>query len=355
MPGPKMKGAAWTIGKSAKAAIAALLMISLAPGASAQLVTSSTESKGEPRLGTFPDTESDDPKVMLNLLKHEVFALEQKVIWTQFFLQEGCCVKMDFLYYPSGRNLIPAYVFGPRQREAGKRYPTVILLHGGLHQRFNVEWFRLVSEMVGRGYIVMFPEYRGSQGYGEALYRNDYGVSDVADTLAAADYLSTKPYVDPSRLALVGESRGGMVTLLAIEQAPARFKAAIDIVGLTDFVAYMAYKPNWRRENVARESASFKGQLPDTNLAAYMKVSPINYVEKIQTPLLVLATTGDEIAPLTLHTGRLIEALKAYRKVYDAKIYDNAPGGHVFLSGDSPEQADAFERIFAWLEKHVGR
>ncbi|MBL8643718.1 MAG: hypothetical protein JNK21_07280, partial [Rhodospirillaceae bacterium] len=66
-----------------------------------------------------------------------------------------------------------------------------------------------------------------------------------------------------------------------------------------------------------------------------------------------LATTGDEIAPLDLHTGRLLDALKAKGKVFDAKIYDHAPGGHVFLHGDTPERDDGFRRIFDWLEKYV--
>ena len=84
-----------------------------------------------------------------------------------------------------------------------------------------------------------------------------------------------------------------------------------------------------------------------------MKVSPINSVDKIETPLLVLGTTGDVSVPITLNGGRLIELLKAHDKVYEGKIYDNAPGGHEFMRGQTPERYDATARIVAWLEKYL--
>lgn len=332
--------------------LAALLMVFAVSAAFAADTTSQMKLE-EQTLKAFANVDTKETTEQLEQIKQEVLIAQQNAINLQFLLQQACCVKMDNVFFPSGTLLIPGYVFTPPKMQSGKRYPAVVLVHGGFHQHFNVEWFKTVADLVKRGYVVVFPEYRGSQGYGAQIYRNDYGSSDVADVLAAADYIAAKPYVDSKRLGIFGESRGGMVTLLAIEQAPERFKVAVDVVGLTDFVAYMAYKPEWRRQEVAKESAGFGGQLPNTNLAAYMKVSPINYVEKIQTPLLVVATTGDEIAPLALHTGRLIEALKAYNKVYESKIYDNAPGGHTFLRGDTKEADDAHERIGDWLDKHL--
>ena len=81
--------------------------------------------------------------------------------------------------------------------------------------------------------------------------------------------------------------------------------------------------------------------------------SPINNVDAIQTPLLVLATTGDQIAPMALHTGRLLDALKARGKVFESHIYDNAPGGHVFTHGDTEEQRDAYRRMFEFFARYL--
>lgn len=303
-------------------------------------------------LAVYPDPEPKDVKDMLTQLQQALFVNEQKTIALQFQLENRCCVHMQFVNYASGHDLIPGYVFTPAGMAAAKRYPAVIVLHGGFHMHFDVEWFPLIRGLIDHGYVVMFPEYRGSQGYGPQIYANDYGHTDVADTLAAGRYLASKPFVDPKRLGIVGESRGGMVTLLAIERAPREFKAAVDVVGLADFIAYMSYKPEYRRQEVASEKG-FGGKMPFDDLQEYMKVSPVNHVADIQAPLLVLATTGDQIAPLELHSGRLIQLLEADHKVFESKIYDNAPGGHVFLHGDTPERADAYRRIFAWLGKYL--
>jgi len=227
-----------------------------------------------------------------------------------------------------------------------------VIVHGGFHEKLDWRFFKLIDMAVSHGYAVIFPEYRGSTGYGETVYRNSYGVTDVADVLAAADYLAKRDFVDPARMGILGHSRGGMTTLLAIEKSSKRFQAAVEIAGLTDFVAYMSYKPDARRMEVANEK-EFGGKLPAESLPPYMEISPINHVDNILTPLLVLATTGDKIVPLQLHTGRLIDALKARGKVFDYHIYDNAPGGHTFLFGDSDEQKDCFERAFAWLGKYL--
>src|SRR5258708_27023796 len=171
----------------------------------------------------------------------------------------------------------------------------------------------------------------------------------MADGNKGARYFAAQPFVDPERMAIFGQSRGGMVTLLVIEKEPKLFKAAVDLVGLTDFVAFMAYKPEWRRQETVRDNPSFKGKGPDENLAAYMAISPVLHVDKIQTPLFVVATTGDKIAPWELHTGRLLDALKAKGKVHESKIYENAAGGHLFTNPHSQESRGALKPIFAFI------
>jgi dipeptidyl aminopeptidase/acylaminoacyl peptidase len=340
---------------SAVLAAALLAAVGLGAGIAAPAWAAGPPAKAVPSgqsLAVFPDPEPKGVTAALEQIQQALFVDEQKTIALQFELDNGCCVHMQFVNYASGHDLIPGYVFTPVHMAGSKRYPAVIVLHGGFHMHLDVEWFPLIRGLVDRGYVVMFPEYRGSQGYGPEIYANDYGHTDVADTLAAGRYIASKPFVDPGRVGILGESRGGMVTLLAIEQAPRQFKVAVDVVGLADFIAYMSYKPEYRRQEVASEKG-FGGKMPFDDLQEYMDVSPVNHVDRIQAPLLVLATTGDEIAPLELHSGRLIQLLKADHKVFDSHIYDNAPGGHVFLHGDTPERADAYRRIFDWLGRYL--
>jgi len=324
-----------------------------AKGAKAVNQFGRTEDNREGALDSYVNYNTDDVPTKLELLQQEIFVNQQRMIQIQFEI-ENPDIKMDFVYYPSADQTIPGYVFTPKTMVAGKRYPTVIMVHGGFHERFSWEWFKLVRMAIDKGYIVMFPEYRGSRGYGSDYYENDYGTTDTADVLAAAKYLKNKPFVDPTKSGILGVSRGGMVTLLSIEKEPQAFQAAVDIVGLTDFVAYMSYKPEYRRLEVAHDNASFGGKGPDKNLPAYMAVSPINGVDKIQTPLLVMATTGDKIAPIELHGGRLIDVLKARGKTFESHIYDHAPGGHTFIAADLPEADDAMRRSFEFLDRKLG-
>ena len=96
----------------------------------------------------------------------------------------------------------------------------------------------------------------------------------------------------------------------------------------------------------------FRGT-PAENLPAYIEASPIAHVDKIETPLLIHATTFDSTVPVQLHTQRLIDALKARGKTFEAKIYDRAPGGHGFSQGDSDPSRDSANRIFTFLAKHL--
>ena len=327
--------------------------LSLTLAATAQETAAPGPKEGA--LNTYLNREPTDTNGQLALLIQGMYQEQVDVSAVLFLLQYGNRIHMDRTFYPantSDHEMIPGYVFTPASMAKNAKLPGLVMVHGGFHEKLDWRYFKLIETAVDSGYAVIFPEYRGSSGYGEQNYNNSYGVTDVADVLAAADYLSKKDCVDPSRIGILGHSRGGMTTLLAIERKPGRFQSAVDIAGLTDFVAYMSYKPDARRMEVANEK-EFGGKLPAQDLPPYMEISPINHVDQIQTPLLILATTGDKIVPLQLHTSRLIDALKARGKVFDSHIYDNAPGGHVFIFGDSPDQQDCFRRSFAWLGKYL--
>lgn len=313
------------------------------------------EGPKEGSLTTFLKSDVNDTPTKLAAIEQVQFSQRADTTHLLFMLQYGSRVRMERTYYPantSDHEMIPCALFTPADLKPGTKRPGLLIVHGGLHEFLDWRFFRLIVEAVEHGYAVIFPEYHGSMGYGEAIYNNTYGVTDVADIFAAADYLATKDYVDASRIGIIGHSRGGMCTVLCLEQKPKRFQAAVTICPLLDFIAYMAYKPDTRRAEIARE-AHFGGKLPDKNLPAYLDISPINFVKKIETPLLALATTGDKIVPVGLNTERFVDLLKAHNKVFESKIYDNAPGGHVFLFGDSPETADAFKRSFDWLGRYL--
>ncbi len=312
------------------------------------------EGSQEGDLTKFANRDTKDVQQRLELLTQTLYAQQQQVITLLFHQEHGDRIRMKEVWFAArDKTLVPAWIFTPVKMDSGKRYPAIVMVHGGFHEHFDERWFRKVDMAIERGYVVIFPEYRGSRGYGAEIYKSDYGVLDTQDVIDASKYFARQPFVDAGRMAIFGQSRGGMVTLLAIEHEPKLYRAAVDLVGLADFVAFMAYKPEWRRVETAKENKSFGGKTPDENLPAYMAVSPVLHVDKIETPLFVVATTGDKTAPWELHSGRLIDALKARNKVYEAKVYDNAAGGHIFTDGDTDESNDAKKRIFEFIGKYL--
>ena len=303
-------------------------------------------------LATFANRDTRDVQQRLELLTQTLYA-QQQVITLLFRQEYGHRVAMRLVWLPAKDNsLVPAWIFTPAKME-NRKYPAIVMVHGAFHGHFNPNWFRTVDLAIERGYVVIYPEYRGSRGYGAQIYKSDYGRTDTSDTLDAARYFARQPFVAAERMAIFGHSRGGMVTLLAIEQEPRLFKAAVDLSGLADFVAWMSYKAEWRRQETAKENPSFKGKTPDENLPAYMEVSPIFHVDRIETPLFVAATTGDRTAPWELHAGRLIDSLKARGKVFESKLYERAPGDHDFHEGDTEESADVLKRAYDFIDKHL--
>jgi dipeptidyl aminopeptidase/acylaminoacyl peptidase len=312
------------------------------------------QDRAEGELDKFMNRDAKDVATKLELITQTLYEQQQQVITILFRQEHGDRIRMKKTWIEArDKTLVPAWVFTPLKMDSGKRYPAIVMVHGGFHEHFDERFFKKVDMAISQGYVVIFPEYRGSRGYGAEIYKSDYGTLDTSDVIDAAKYFSQQAFVDGSRMAIFGQSRGGMVTLLAIEREPKLFHAAVDLVGLADFVAFMAYKPEWRRVETAKDNASFKGKTPDENLPAYMAVSPIFGVDKIETPLFVVATTGDKIAPWELHSGRLIDALKARGKVHESKIYDNAAGGHIFTDGDTEQSRDALKRIFEFIGKYL--
>jgi dipeptidyl aminopeptidase/acylaminoacyl peptidase len=301
------------------------------------------------------DRESKDVGVKLDYMLQEVLLLKTELVVANFRQEFGDHIRMKRVSFPTiapERESIPGYLFMPKDMPAGKKFPGLVMVHGGNHTQLSESWFDLIDEAVRRGYVVMYPEYRGSSGHGESIYENNYGVSDFADVRSSAAFLAAQPYVDPDRLGIFGHSRGGMLSMRTLEEEPKRFKAAVDVAGLKDMVAFMSYKTDARRKQIA-DDPHYAGKLPNQNLAAYIDVSPAYFVEKIETPVLVISTTGDTVVPYQLHNKRFIEALKAYGKVHETMLYENAHGDHSFIFGDNADALDARRRTFEWFGKYL--
>jgi len=261
---------------------------------------------------------------------------------------------------------VPAYVFAPLAKRGARSHAAMVWVHGGVHGSWDEEYFPFVREAVQRGYVIIAPEYRGSTGYGPALYNAiDYGGKELDDVASAASFLATLPYVDTARMGIMGWSHGGYITALLQFRSVTAFKAGVAMVPVTNLFFRLSYKgPGYQRSFSTQDG--LRG-LPFERRAEYVKRSPYYHVDSLRTPLLVHVATNDE--DVNFEEARpLIDALIARKPhLAETKIYvDPTPGprsrGHTFNRrvnpttherDDSPEQRDSWNRVWTFFEEHL--
>lgn len=178
----------------------------------------------------------------------------------------------------------------------GSRVPTVLEIHGGPMMMYAWSFFFEFQVLAGRGYAVVFGNPRGSQGYGEGFcsaIRDQWGDLDYADVMAILDEaLRMEPKLDSQALGVAGGSYGGYMTNWIVGHTE-RFKAAATMRSVADWRAMMGTSdvgPEW----VHRAG----GEPPWTNDPWYVQQSPITYVDRIVTPLLIEHQEGDLRCPI---------------------------------------------------------
>lgn len=189
---------------------------------------------------------------------------------------------------------IPAYLYQPLEKRGPGGHAALIFVHGGVHGNWTETYWPFVKEAVERGYVVIAPEYRGSTGYGKEFHDAiDYGGYEVDDVMTAYDYLvDNLPHVDPERVAIMGWSHGGFISLHAGAREEQPFKATVGIVPVTNLIFRLSYKgPRYQRRFSTQQRIQ---GLPFEQREIYKERSPFYVVDRIQVPILVHVATNDE-------------------------------------------------------------
>lgn len=245
-----------------------------------------------------------------------------------------------------------AYVFIPSNIDLGKKYPLLVLPHGGVHSNFNTAYAHIVKELVAQEYVVVAPEYRGSTGYGAGFYRLiDYGGLEVDDVKSSKDYmLKNYPFVDKSRVGILGWSHGGMITLLNLFNYPDDYAVGYAGVPVSDLIARMGYKGQRYRDLY---SADYHiGKEASENVEEYRKRSPAWNAHKLKTPLLVHTNTNDEDVNV-FEVEHLIKSLKAEGKKFEYEVYEDIPGGHTFDRIDTYRAKEIRLKVYSFLANYL--
>jgi dipeptidyl aminopeptidase/acylaminoacyl peptidase len=250
--------------------------------------------------------------------------------------------KLGSVKVPDGVR-VPYWVYAPA---SGPIRGTILDVHGGPEAQARPSFNRTTAFLVGEGYRVIAPNVRGSTGYGRTFVHLDDvrrrmdSVRDLRDLVAA---LRTNGTLDASPLGVKGGSYGGFMVLAAISTYPDLFAAAVDIVGIANFVTFLTETGPWRRR--LREVEY--GSLADDR-EFLESISPIHHVERIRSPLLVIHGANDPRVPLH-EAEQIVARLQEQGRQVELLAFPDE--GHGVVRKEN--QRVAFERIAGFFARHL--
>lgn len=244
------------------------------------------------------------------------------------------------------------YVFLPKNLNPDKKYPLMVLPHGGVHANFDTYYTHIVRELIYQGYIVVSADYRGSTGYGEGTYNNiDYGGLEVDDSHASCEYMiENYDFVDKSRVGIMGWSHGGLITLMSIFNHPDTYKAAFAGVPVSDLVMRMGYYDEEYRDLYS--APNHIGKTANQNIEEYKRRSPVWSASKLKTPLLIHTNTNDDDVNV-VEVEHLIQALTFEKRDFQYEIFNDAPGGHSFDRIDIKNARQIRLKIYKFMNEKL--
>lgn len=253
---------------------------------------------------------------------------------------------VEEIWYKSSidKNKIQGWIVKPSNFEASKKYPLLVENHGGPISNYGDRFSPEIQLYAAAGYVVFYPNPRGSTSYGEKfgnLLFHKYPGNDYDDVMDGVDVVISKGYIDKNELYVTGGSAGGIMTAWIIGKNN-RFKAAAVVKPVMNWISKTLTADNYFQYANYR----YPGQ-PWENIETYMKYSPVSLVGNIVTPTLVMVGTADMRTPLS-EAKQLYGALKI-RKIETALV--EIPGSYHNISNRPSQLITKVDHVLAWFEK----
>lgn len=255
-------------------------------------------------------------------------------------------VMPSLIHYPTfDERRIPAFLYLPHGEQ--KNLPVVIDVHGGPEGQARPLFSPVTQYFVSRGYGVLVPNVRGSSGYGIEYQRLDdirLRMDSVADLKHAVAWLRESGVADPQRIAVMGGSYGGFMVLSSITTYPDLWAAAVDIVGIANFVTFLENTGPWRRKLRESEYGSL-----ENDREFLEQISPIHHVERITAPLFVVHGANDPRVPVG-EAEQIVGALRERDVPVEYLRFEDE--GHGLIK--RANRLLAYPSIARFLDKHLG-
>ncbi len=246
---------------------------------------------------------------------------------------------------------IEGILFKPENFDPHKKYPLILIVHGGPYGRFQNKFLQYyaVREFNNAGYLVFAPNPRGSSGYSDQFSqaaRYDLGGNDYRDIMAGVNYIISKGYVDTAKMGVTGGSYGGYLTDWIISQSQ-RFKAAVSMYGIFNLIT------DWSNSNQPAFEIMWLGyhywDKPINMDNLYISRSPAFYTQQIITPTLILHGE-DDVSTGLANSMEMYQALHAKGVPVKLVVYPRAGHG---LENEPNQYLDTIHRSVRWFTKYL--
>ena len=239
---------------------------------------------------------------------------------------------------------IHGWIVKPPGFDESRQYPLLVEIHGGPISNYGDRFSAEMQLYAAAGYVVFYPNPRGSTSYGQEfgnLLYNNYPGEDYQDIMDGVDTLLKTGYIDEENMFVTGGSAGGIMTAWIVGKNH-RFRAASVVKPVMNWISKTLTADNY----YAYADYRIPGQ-PWENFEAYWKFSPISLVGNIETPTLVMVGMADMRTPVS-EAKQLYHALKL-RKVPTALV--EIPDAYHFISKRPSQMITKVEYTLAWFEK----
>ncbi len=312
-----------------------------------QEVSAYTATRDASRLALVIST----PTVISDLYVLDVVTKQKKLLYEpnrELFSEISLTAPEEIVYKSFDGRPIQAWIQKPPDFDPKKKYPLILDIHGGPHAAYGYVFFHEFQWLAAEGYVVLYPNPRGSSSYGQEfgnVIQYEFPGDDAKDLLAGVDEMLKRSWIDPQKLGVTGGSGGGILTNWIVTQTD-RFKAAVAQRSISDWASF------WYTADFAMFDVMWFRGAPWEDPQDYARRSPITHIEKVKTPLMLIEGEDDLRTPPTAGGEQMFRALK-YLKRPVVMVRFPRESHELSRSGEPWHRIERLRHILGWFDKYL--